>query len=149
METTNVAESIFRSVDFFADSACLQSTGLEPLPSTDNQFNVHQQGKAVDTFDFVEMRGEESVERPCCGDDRSMEVEDNISSDAAMEEKDSQEENYTNDVTMNDSQQEEATTSLNGSKIIISKPEFWKRTVKSVATCRFKHVEEQGNILLV
>ena len=85
METTNVAESIFRSVDFFADSACLQSTGLEPLPSTDNHFNVHQQGKAVDTFDFVEMRGEESVERPCCGDDRSMEVEDNISSDAAME----------------------------------------------------------------
>ena len=27
--------------------------------------------------------------RSCCGDDRSMEVEDNISSDAAIEEKDS------------------------------------------------------------
>ena len=68
-------------------------------------------GKTVDTFAFVEMRGEESVENPCCDDDRSFEVD---SIDAATEE---------------------ATTSLNGSKIIISKPEFWKMTVKSVNTC--------------
>nr|XP_022311180.1 uncharacterized protein LOC111116475 [Crassostrea virginica] len=55
------------------------------------QFNAHQQGKAVDTFDFGEMHGEESAERQCCDDDGSMEVEDNISSDATTEEKDSQE----------------------------------------------------------
>ena len=90
------------------------------------------------------MRGEESVENPCCNDDRSLEVD---SSDAATEEKDSKEENDSNDVSMNDSQQEEANTSFNGSKIIISKPEFWKMTVKSVATCGVKHVEAQGHIL--
>ena len=94
------------------------------------QFNAHQQGKAVDTFDFGEMHGEESAERPCCDDYGSMEVENNISSDATTEEKDSQEENDVNDVTVNDSQQEEASTSFNGSKVIISKPEFWKMTVK-------------------
>ena len=51
LETINVAKSIFRSVDFLAASACPKSTSLEPLPSTDNQFNVHQQGKAADTFE--------------------------------------------------------------------------------------------------
>ena len=83
---------------------------MEQLHSTDKQ------GKAVDTFDFGEMHVEESVERPCCDDDRSMKVEDNISSDATTEEKDSQEENDVNDLTVNDSQQEEATTSFNGLK---------------------------------
>ena len=73
-------------------------------------------GKTVDTFAFVEMRAEESVENPCCDDDRSLEVD---SIDAATEEKDSQEENDSNDVSMNDmndSQQEEATTPFNGPK---------------------------------
>ena len=56
------------------------------------------------------MRGEESVENPCCDDDRSLEVD---SIDAATEQKDSQEENDSNDVSM----KEEATTSFNGSKI--------------------------------
>ena len=144
LETLNVAKSIFRSVDFLASSACPKSIGLEPLTSGDIQFNIQQQGKTVDTFAFVEMRGEESVENPCCNDDRSLEVD---SSDAATEEKDSKEENDSNDVSMNDSQQEEANTSFNGSKIIISKPEFWKMTVKSVATCGLKHVEAQGHIL--
>ena len=90
------------------------------------------------------MRGEESVERPCCDDDKSMEVEDNISSDATTEENDNQEEN---DLTVNESQQEAATTSFNGSKVIISKPEFWQMTFKSLASCGVSHVEEQGYTL--
>ena len=36
LETIYFAKSIFRSVDFLAASACLKSTGLEPLPSTDS-----------------------------------------------------------------------------------------------------------------
>ena len=52
-----------------------------------------------------------------------------------------------NDVTVNDRQQEAATTSFNGSKVIISKPEFWQMTFKSVATCGVNHVKEQGNTL--
>lgn len=99
LETLNVAKSIFRSVDFLASSACPKSIGLEPLTSGDIQFNIQQQGKTVDTFAFVEMRGEESVENPCCDDDRSLKVD---SSDAATEEKDSKEENDSNDVSMND-----------------------------------------------
>ena len=80
-----------------------------------HSFNIQQQGKTVDTFAFVEMRAEESVENPCCDDDRSLEVD---SIDAATEEKDSQEENDSNDVSMNDmnDSQQEATTSFNGPK---------------------------------
>ncbi|XP_061179574.1 mucin-2-like [Saccostrea echinata] len=140
--TIHVAKSIFRSVDFLAASSCQTLSGLVPSDNstTESQPEVQHQPETVDTLDFLEVRGDEIVER------MSRDVDGPVDE---VDEADKQPENTINDrsLDVDDSQQEHASTSLDGSKIIISKPDFWKMTIKSVISCGAKHVQDQGHIL--